>query len=363
MKLLHKYIATTFLKSIAIVLFTLAAIIFFFNLVGELGAVGSGHYGILDAFAYTAMTLPTWLYQLFPILSLLAAMIALGSLASKSELIVMRASGVSRPQIIWAVIRVALVVVIVAMVIGEGITPSLSSYALKVRESQVKGKKVVQTVSGLWIHVNNDFIHINKAVGKEVLEGITRYNFDNHHRLTSASIAKEARLVGDKWHARGVHTTQFFYNAQGEITGDSVVKQAQPVAIWQFKVTPPPQYTGLRDGGQQSLKQILAQIDYKKSVGAGGDQKLELVFWQRIFQPLDSLVMMFLAIPFIFGSLRSASMGLRLAVGTSVGFGFYLLNQYLGEFSLIYNTPPIIAAILPMLLFLGLACILMRKTF
>jgi len=79
--------------------------------------------------------------------------------------------------------------------------------------------------------------------------------------------------------------------------------------------------------------------------------RIEFDFWQRLFQPLATLVMICLAVPFIFGPLRTGTMGLRILSGVIVGFGFYILNQFFGPFSMVYQFPPLLAAGLPTLLF------------
>ncbi len=54
---------------------------------------------------------------------------------------------------------------------------------------------------------------------------------------------------------------------------------------------------------------------------------LQVAFWQRLAQPFTTLVMMMLAIPFIFGPLRSSTMGLRFIAGALMGFGFHMINR------------------------------------
>ena len=73
------------------------------------------------------------------------------------------------------------------------------------------------------------------------------------------------------------------------------------------------------------------------------------------------LVMMFLSVPVIFGSLRTVTMGARLVIAIVIGFSFYLLNQFFGPFSLLYQLPPVLAASLPSLLFASLAVYLLRQ--
>ena len=71
--------------------------------------------------------------------------------------------------------------------------------------------------------------------------------------------------------------------------------------------------------------------------------------------------MMLLAIPFIFGPLREVSMGVRMVSGVAVGFCFYLLNQFFGPISLVYQFSPILAALLPTLVFAGVGGLLMWR--
>ena len=42
------------------------------------------------------------------------------------------------------------------------------------------------------------------------------------------------------------------------------------------------------------------------------------------------LVMMFLSVPVIFGSLRTVTMGARLVIAIVIGFSFYLLQKLVG---------------------------------
>jgi lipopolysaccharide export system permease protein len=84
-------------------------------------------------------------------------------------------------------------------------------------------------------------------------------------------------------------------------------------------------------------------------------------FYQRIMQPLTTLVMMILAIPFIFGPLRSSTMGSKLLVGATVGFGFHIMNQFFGPVSTVFQWPPELAAIGPTLIFALIGVYLMRR--
>ena len=87
----------------------------------------------------------------------------------------------------------------------------------------------------------------------------------------------------------------------------------------------------------------------------------QLTYLQRIIQPLTTVVMMILAIPFIFGPLRSSTMGSKLLAGAAVGFGFHIMNKFFGPVSQVFQWPPEIAAFGPTCLFALLGLYLMRR--
>jgi lipopolysaccharide export system permease protein len=87
----------------------------------------------------------------------------------------------------------------------------------------------------------------------------------------------------------------------------------------------------------------------------------QFYFWQRIFQPLSSMVMIFLAIPFVLGGLHRMLLGMRLMAAIFVGFVFFILNATLSELSIVYQVSPIIAAALPPVCFAAAGLWLSRQ--
>jgi lipopolysaccharide export system permease protein len=74
-------------------------------------------------------------------------------------------------------------------------------------------------------------------------------------------------------------------------------------------------------------------------------------FWMKVTQPFIALVMVFLAVPFAFGPLRSSSMGLKILVGVLFGFSFHTLNSIFGPLTAVTGLSPMLAAFIPLMLF------------
>ena len=84
-----------------------------------------------------------------------------------------------------------------------------------------------------------------------------------------------------------------------------------------------------------------------------------------VFRPCSAhafpLVGFYTALSFIFGPLRSVTMGARIIMGVLTGFGFFITNEVFGPLSLVYNIPPALGALLPSLLFAGIATVLLSR--
>jgi lipopolysaccharide export system permease protein len=241
-----------------------------------------------------------------------------------------------------SVIMAAIILIMVATLIGEGVSPRANYYAGKYKSlAETLGQAVV-TMSGVWIHEGNNFIHIDSVLGKHHLIGVTRYEFDNEHRLLASYYADTLDFENDQWMAYGLAKTVLHEN--------KTVTEQLPKSAWDLKLTPNLINVGLVDAEAMSLSKLAEYSHYLKQnrLQAG---IFQLEFWQRIFQPFTTLVMLLLAVPFVFAAPRAVSMGRRILLAIIVGFIFYILNAFFGQFSIVFQFHPIIAALFPTLIF------------
>ena len=85
---------------------------------------------------------------------------------------------------------------------------------------------------------------------------------------------------------------------------------------------------------------------YLKGQGINSDE-YRLAFWNKALQPLTILALVIVAISFVFGPLRSVTMGQRLFTGIMVGVVFRTMQDMLGPASLVFDFPPVFAALIP----------------
>jgi lipopolysaccharide export system permease protein len=352
-KIISRYIAWQVVKSILLVLFIIVGLYTFTSFISQLNNVGQGSFGLWQAFSYVLLTLPLNMYSLFPMIALIGSLIGLGMLASHNEINVMRAAGVSVGRVVLTVLGASIILIVIALIIGEGIGPGLSHYADQQKAIAQSGGQATQTKSGMWLRDGDDFVYIRTVLPDSNLQGVSIFHFNDNLELQTASYAKSAVYQQGQWYLRHIMTTNYTNPKKNTV---STTKQR----IWHAQVDPKTFGFFSLSAQTMSLARLGEFIHYQGENGLSST-RYSFVFWQRVFQPLATLIMILLALPFVFGSMRTMTMGLRVVIGVLCGCAFFLLNRFLGSFSLVFQVPPFFAALLPIALFSILALWLTRR--
>ncbi|RUR29364.1 LPS export ABC transporter permease LptG [Legionella qingyii] len=353
MKILDRYIAKTVLGSIALVTLMLVGLEIFILFVGEISDLGRVDYGIAQVTFFILLQMPYQVYLFFPMASLLGSLIGLGILANNSELVVMRASGMSIGQITWAVLKASLVLIVIVTALGETLVPYLSHYGNDYKSAAISGGQTLRTTKGgFWMRYGNDFISVGVIRSNNVLNNIYQFHFDVHHHLKMSRFIREAKYTPTGWVAYNVQQTDF--------SADKITARTIASLPWEVPVKPKILMISSSDPDEMTLKELNRYIREQKR-NHQNVHNYQFAFLQRIIQPLTTMVMMILSIPFIFGPLRSSTMGSKLLVGAAVGFSFHILSRFFGPLSTVFQLPPELAALGPTFIFALLGLYLMRR--
>src|SRR5476651_2089995 len=180
---LDRYIGRTIFNTIMMTLFMLVSLSGIIKFVDQLRKVGQGAYSASGAGVYTLLSVPKDIEIFFPMAALLGALLGLGTLATRSELVVMQASGFTRMQIASSVMKTAIPLVLLTMAIGEWVAPQGDQLARNFRSQALYGGSMLSVQNGLWAKDGHDFIFIERVVSDNQLAGVNIYHFDNENRL------------------------------------------------------------------------------------------------------------------------------------------------------------------------------------
>ena len=230
MRLIDRYIGRVVVIGTLMVMFLLLTLIGFMELERELGDVGRGSYTIGKALLYVSLVLPRFAYEVFPVTALLGSLIGLGSMANHSELIAMRAAGVSVGRIVWAAMKAGLLLMLVAVLVGELLAPASEQLAQRMRGESISGQITLKTKYGFWTRDGHSFINIRTVLPGAQLGDIYIYEFDDQHQLKVSSHAELARYQGDHWVLENIR--------QNEFLADQVRIRTLQRAIWKSFLDP-----------------------------------------------------------------------------------------------------------------------------
>ncbi|HAS6349707.1 TPA: LPS export ABC transporter permease LptG [Vibrio vulnificus] len=352
-KILDLYIGRTIVATTSLVLVTFVGLSGIIKYVEQLRKVGRGAYDLLHALYFVLLSIPRDIEMFFPMAALLGALIGLGMLASSSELVVMQAAGFSKLDIGISVLKTAVPLMLVVMALGQWGAPEAQKMARDLRSFALSGGSIVSVRSGVWAKDANDFIFIGK-VDEDRLYGLNMWKFDQNKKLQSVIFAEEVDYQQDnRWLMRYVQVT--------DMQDEKIIrKHALEQMVWETSLAPDKLAVVTVKPEELSLSGLYDYVSYLKASEQDAS-RYELAFWRKLTQPISIAVMMLMALSFVFGPLRSVTMGARVISGVIAGFAFYISSEFFGPLTLVYGIPPVFGAVAPSIVFFIVAVMLLNR--
>lgn len=352
MGIIDRYVGKTIFASTFLSLFVLIGLSSIIKFVEEVKDVGQGTYSVLDVSYFVLLKMPVEIATFFPMAALIGALIGLGSLASSSELVVMQAAGLSKLRIAGAVLKTALPMVIAVMILGEFVAPNTDKEAYSMRSQARSGEAKVSNKYGVWVKDGDAFVSIGRMNSQAELFEVQLYYFDKKMQLERALLARKAIYQQGNWLLEDISRTVFLQDKTDVTAMDNY--------LWETDLTPKKLEVVLSDPEKMSMRDVYNYINYLEDNEQDAN-RYWLTFWRKAVLPFTIIVMMLLSVSFIFGGLRSVSMGTRLIFGIASGFTFHVSGELFGPASLVFGLPPLIGALLPSLLVLAVAMYLLKR--
>jgi lipopolysaccharide export system permease protein len=322
------------------VLAVLVAVTSVIEFVGQLNDVGTGDYGIQQALAYIGLRIPRTIFTTLPIAALIGALLSLGNLAVHRELIVMRASGVSSWQMFSAVGFAGFVLAVVMVLLGESLGPSLGAYASEMRTRAMHEEIADANRQATWLREGDRIVSLRRQAGDLGYGGgVLLFELGPDQSLREIARADSANLdSSNRWVLSNYARTSF---ADGGVAARVQRESSEVNAL-------NPDLLELSVVREDLLDtpSLIRYIGYLEENGLDAHRYL-VAYWSRVASVVSVIVMTVLALPFVFGSLRSAGASARLGVGLVIGLSYYVAGEVLKSGGEVYGLDPLIIAWAP----------------
>lgn len=352
MKILERYLLLAIVVGSVQVLLILGVVFSLFALLGEINDVGENGYGLAQMFSYLLLTLPRRLYELFPSGALIGTLTGLGGMALSSELVAMRAAGMSIGRITVIVLNASLALGVVVLLLGELVVPICEEVAQRNR-AEALAKTVDGTqAGGFWGRDQSTYVNIGRVEGNNLIFDVTIYEFDQQHELRVITQAAKGFYKDGGWLLVGLRQTS--------LDGPQATPMTVDEARWESLLGPETVAAKVVEPERMSLLGLLRHNRLMEQNGQNSDRYV-LAYWNKLVQPLTTVVMVLLALPFCFSSLRNTALGQRVFAGILLGLLFDIFNKGFGSFGLATDFNLLLSALLPTLLFFALSLYLLRR--
>ena len=341
--ILTQYLARTVMASTALVLVVLLALAGLFDFIAELDDT-QGSYQTPQVLLYTLLRLPNLAFEMMPIAALIGSLLGLGALAANSEIIVMRASGLSVMTLSGMVALSGVILLIITGLMGEFIGPPLDLYAREMRNQARYQQGDERLGNAAWVKDGPVYLHLERISAEFEFGSIYLFRFNDKNELASIAKAENSGIDDeDNWILESLRETRF------NDSGVRVVESS--VAVESFEVNSELLGSSIAKPLSLSARGLLVYIDYLKRNNLDASQ-YESELWNRAARTLTIVIMPILSLAFVFGSLRSGGAGGRLAIGVIIGLAYYLASETLANSGQVFNLNPILINWIPSLVLL-----------
>jgi len=351
MRRLDRYIVSSVSSAMLLVMAIVLSLDFLFAFISEMNEL-TNDYQALEALMFVMTTLPRRIYDYLPLGAFMGCLVGLGAMAKNSELVVIRAAGVSTGRIVLSAMKPALTVVVIGLLLGEFVAPYTEKIAQSQRAVLQGAESNIATHRGLWHREGQVFMHFNAVEPNGVLHGLSLQYYDESKRLLKSRFAKRAIFQRGRWQLENVVQTEF-------LDGRTLVSRFL-ILDWDTELSPSVLNVLIVKPDNLSISGLFTYAKYLQEQDLSSAEYM-MSFWKKLLQPLSTAVLVLVAISFVFGPLRSVTMGFRVFSGVVVGLLFKYAQDLLGPSSLVFGFNPIYATLVPIIVCFLVGVYLLRQ--
>jgi lipopolysaccharide export system permease protein len=350
---LAKYVIRTVLGYTALVMLMLLALGALFLFIEQQDDIGTGGYTVLEAARFVALNLPSYMFDLLPVGALMGALLGLGNLARGSELVVMRASGVTTVRFCAWLGLAGLLLAALMFVVGEFAAPPLQKYAMQLKVFSKFSQFSFAGDRGTWARDGDTIISVEQQSASTRYGGVQLFHFDPERRLLSIGRAESASLdPTNRWQLENYAETRFV-DGRTEVERDAVreVRSSLSADFLGLAVVEP---------DSMALRDIVAYVRHLRANDLD-TRSFQTALWSRIARMAALLIVVMLALPFALGPTRSSGQGARIVIGILIGAGYVLMSRTIESSGQLFELAPWVVGWVPTLALAALTALLLAR--
>jgi len=340
------YMVRLFLTRSFAVLLALVLILMTLDLLGESGKIlavpGNGD---AELWHYVALRVPLLVSRFLPFSVLLGALIAFVGLNQHSEVVAMKAAGLSAHQILAPLIVASIGIAAALFAFNETVVVKSARVVTAWSDNDYRPVPPQSgIVSNVWLLDGEDLVRAGLVVGRPPslrAERVTIYDRSGGILEREIAAARATPIAGDAWLLQDVRVYDANMNVVRRLPELVGMRGVTPGQLTLAKVDP-------NELDYWTLKERIAELE---AAGRPADEA-RAGLAHKLSGPLSTVLMPLLAAVAAFGLARSGQVLVRAVVGMALGFAYFVADNFSLAMGNAGAYPPMIAAWAPFLLFL-----------
>ncbi len=356
LKIIDKYVLRKFIATFCLAISLIIVIIIVFDVSEKLDDFLENHAPLhLIVFQYYLNFIPSFINLFSPLFVFISVVYFTSKMAGNTEIIAILGNGISFKHFLRPYLIGSAGIAFVILILGNFIIPINNTYVTDFERKYIKNA------------YNNRYtnIHIQYRTGHQVYAE----SFDNHNNLavryteeffkgkemikkiTADQISYDS--VQDKWRAFN-YTCRTMSGLKESLhrTVDTMI--SLPIKPNEFNIN----YEKVETMNFFELRDFIKQEELRGSHLVVG---YRIEYYQRMFNPLAIIIMTFIGIA-VSSRKQRGGMGLHLAIGIAIAFFFVIFMKITTVFATNSSLGPIMAVLLPIIVFGIAALILIKKS-
>jgi LPS export ABC transporter permease LptG len=338
--ILDRYILREFIKVLALVVISTAALFIIVDYTDLSGDIRQNHIPLHIVLAYYRFTIFQILNWTLPISVLVATLVTFGLLSKSNEVTALKSSGMSLYRVALPVVAIAAAISVLAYLMLDYVLPYSNRRVDELR-NRIKGKKalVTQNQQKLWFLGKGRYIinFLNYDRQAQQLSQVQVFEFHPaKFRITRRVYADTAKWDGEGWVFE--HGWMRSFADDGSMTDTPIVR---PLPLF-YAERPEDFETEVKSPDQMTFAQLRRYIDTIKRSGYAAEE-LTVKLYEKTSWPFISMVMSIIALPFAF---RIGRRGALYGVGIALVLGifYWMVFAVFTKFGEVGNLPPLLSA-------------------
>ena len=340
------YMVKLFLTRSLAVLFALVLVLMTLDLLGEAGKIlavpGNGDSALWH---YVALRIPVLVGRFLPFSILLGTLIAFVGLNQNSEVVAMKAAGLSAHQILAPLILASIAIAAALFAFNESVVVKSARVVTAWSNNDYKPIPPVSgVISNVWLLKGDDLVRAGIVSGRGAqmrLDRVTIYDRGGGILQRVINAARATPAAGGDWRLQDVQVYDANMNVVRRLPTMEALAGTTPDEFTLAKVDP-------TELDYWTLKSRIGELE---AAGRATDEA-RAGLAHKISQPLSILLMPLLAAVAAFGLARSGQVLVRAAIGMALGFTYFVADNFSLAMGNAGAYPPMIAAWAPFFLFL-----------